>query len=87
MTALDQSRRYLVPVGPLGLRGEPDHTHLAVMDWNTRIEEWLTGVGVCGRSTAQGPLAAGTVATCPDCVEYQPVYEAMLGPCPALEVA
>jgi len=79
MTALDPSRRYLVPVAPLGLPGEPDHTHLAVMSWNTRIEEWLTWSAICGRSTAQGPLAVGTAATCPDCAAWRPVYEAMLG--------
>jgi hypothetical protein len=75
---LDRSRRYLRPVARLQLPDEPDLVHLAVYEWLPMFEAWATGPGLCGRSTAQGPLQEGTEVTCPDCQHYQPTYKAAL---------
>lgn len=75
---LDRSRRYLRPVARLQLPDEPDLVHLAVYEWLPMFEAWATGPGLCGRSTAQGPLEEGMEVTCPDCQHYQPTYQAAL---------
>ena len=77
-TALDRERRYLVPVDRIRLPDEPDLVHLALYEWQSRGEFWVTGLALCGRSTEQGPLAAGTEATCPDCQAFRPKYQAIL---------
>lgn len=74
----DISRQYLVPVGPNAPPGEPENTHLAVLSWNTRIEAWLTGLAVCGRSAAQGELDSETTVTCPECLEEKDRWEQIL---------
>lgn len=81
-TAYDPSRRYLVPVAPLALPLQPDHTHLAVMSWNARIEAWLTGEAICGRSVAQGEIEPGGTL-CPDCGERMEDYKLLLEAGPA----
>jgi hypothetical protein len=88
---LDKTRRYLRPVARIQLPDEPDVVHLSLYEWVDRIGMWLTGMALCGRSTAQGALPEGTEATCPDCAMHQPTYEAALareasscGPAPAL---
>lgn len=77
-TELDRARRYLVPVARLDLPDEPNIVHLALYQWLPQFEAWATGLALCGRSTAQGPLAEGTEVTCPGCQFYQPTYEAVL---------
>ncbi|MFF8840525.1 hypothetical protein [Streptomyces sp. NPDC015130] len=76
---LDARRRYLVPAGVLRLSGEPDHTHLALYTWNARMDGWLVGQGLCGRSVGGTPRFGGPAVACGACVEYLPVYEAALG--------
>ncbi|HEY5835040.1 hypothetical protein [Streptomyces sp.] len=77
----DTTRRYLVPVGPLGLPDEPDDTHLAVIRWNARMGAWLHGQAICGRSVTQGELPADRPPrnTCPDCARRQDDYEQIIG--------
>ena len=77
---LDRSRRYLKPVASLDLPAHPDEVHLAVYEWMPPFEAWATGPGLCGTSTRQGPLPAGTAVTCVQCQEWQPRYERMLAP-------
>lgn len=75
---LDRTRRYLRPVSRIPLPDEPDLVHLALYEWLPMFEAWATGLAICGRSTAQGPLPEGTETTCPDCLAYQPRYEVVL---------
>jgi hypothetical protein len=77
-TEPDKGRRYLVPVARLELPDEPDLVHLALYEWLPQFEAWATGLGVCGRSTKQGALSAGTKVTCSSCLRWQPVYEQIL---------
>jgi hypothetical protein len=77
-TELDKSRRYLMPVARLELPDEPDLVHLALYEWLPQFEAWVTGLGVCGRSTRQGALPPGTEVTCSSCLRWQPVYEQIL---------
>ncbi|MFD8777572.1 hypothetical protein [Streptomyces sp. NPDC059916] len=78
---LDKERRYLVPVSRLDRAGQPDVVvHLAVYEWLSMYQEWVTGPALCGYSAQQGPLEAGTVATCQACLEWKPRYERMLAP-------
>lgn len=78
-TDRDRGRRYLVTVGPILLPDEPQDAHLAILSWNTRIEEWLTGLAICGRVAAQGELDDGATVTCEDCENLRPDYERILG--------
>jgi hypothetical protein len=75
---LDTARRYLVPVARLDLPGEPDVVHLSLYTWEPRWNEWVTDLALCGRSTEQGALSAGTKVSCGECLEYRPRYEAAL---------
>lgn len=75
---LDRSRRYLCPVARLPLPEHPDVVHLAVYEWLPAFEAWVTGPGLCGSSTEQGPLPEGAAVTCVKCREWQPKYERML---------
>lgn len=75
---LDKTKVYLVPVPHLGLQDEPELVHLALYSWVERIDAWATEPGICGRSTAQGPLPEGTAVTCPGCLQRQPVYEQLV---------
>jgi hypothetical protein len=77
-TARDTAHRYLVTVGPELLAGEPDDIHLAVLTWNDRLEAWIHGPAVCGRSVPQGELPEGTKATCADCLGRKAAYERIL---------
>lgn len=79
-TALDKTRRYLVPVARLKLAGHPHDTHLSVYEWMPAFEAWVTGLALCGYSTEQGVLPEGTEVTCAGCMGYQPRYERMLTP-------
>jgi len=76
---LDRNRRYLVPVARLPLPDEPVLVHLALYEWLPQFDAWATGRGICGRSTAQGPLPDGTPVTCERCKELRPDYERHLG--------
>jgi hypothetical protein len=77
VTVYDRSRRYLVAVGPLGMPDEPDDTHLAVLGWNPRVEAWVHGVAICGRSVAQGEVTpAGRC--CRDCLQRAAEYTLIL---------
>lgn len=74
---LDKERRYLVPVARLALPDEPDVVHLSLYEWLPQLEDWVTGLALCGRST-EGQLPAGTEVTCPGCEHYRPTYETAL---------
>ncbi|MER0477085.1 hypothetical protein ABR737_01700 [Streptomyces sp. Edi2] len=77
-TKRDTSRRYLVPVARLELPGEPDLVHLSLCQWLPRVEEWATGLALCGRSAEQGALPEDMAVTCPECEAYRPKYQAVL---------
>jgi hypothetical protein len=77
--ARDRTRRYLVTVGPIPLPDEPQDVHLAILSWNARIEEWLTGQAICGRTAAQGELDDGATVTCKDCLNVRADFERILG--------
>lgn len=79
-TDLDRSRRYLRPVAAMPISDDPNGVHLAVYEWMSRVEAWVTGPGLCGESMKQGPLPEGTTVTCPRCLEWRPQYERMLAP-------
>jgi hypothetical protein len=80
VTELDKSRRYLRPVAPPDLPGVPQETHWSVYEWLPMFEAWATGMSLCGQSMRQGPLAAGTAVSCPECERWRPKYERMLAP-------
>lgn len=75
----DRSRRYLVTVGPVPLPDELQDAHLAILEWNARIAEWVTGQAICGRTAAQGELDTGVTMTCEDCLNVRPDFERILG--------
>ncbi|MFF8412863.1 hypothetical protein [Streptomyces omiyaensis] len=77
---LDPERRYLVPVGRLALPGEPDDVHLSLYRWMPAYETWATGMALCGRSAAQGPLPGPPEVTCAQCADLQPDYERYIAP-------
>jgi hypothetical protein len=80
-TALDKTRRYLCPVPATVISDDPNGVHLAVYSWlELGFDAWVTGPGICGESTMQGPLPEGTVVTCASCLEYKPKYERYLHP-------
>lgn len=79
-TELDRTRRYLRPVPATVISDDPDGVHLAVYSWLEMFDAWVTGPGICGESTMQGPLPEGTVVTCASCLAYQPKYERYLAP-------
>lgn len=79
-TELDRSRRYLRPVEALHLSDDAHLVHLAVYQWEPRLEEWVTGSALCGDSAEQGPLPEGTRVTCSGCEGWRPRYERMLAP-------
>lgn len=79
-TELDKTRRYLVPIGRLRLPSEPDVVHLTVYRWVPRVQEWFTGLALCGHSTEGEPLPAGTEVTCSGCREKKEDYERYLAP-------
>lgn len=74
-TELDKSQLYLVPVAHLALPDEPDVVHLAQYSWQDRLEAWVTGLAICGRSAEQGPLPEGTEVSCEGCLKWRPVHE------------
>jgi hypothetical protein len=78
MTELDKARRYLMPVGRLQLPDEPDVAHLSLYEWVPRMNEWATGLALCGASNEGSSLPEGTEVTCPGCQSYQPTYRAIL---------
>jgi hypothetical protein len=77
---LDITRRYLVPVASLKLADTPVEVHLSLYTWAVRIDEWVTGLSLCGASVEQGALPAGTTVTCVGCLQYEPVYRQWLEP-------
>lgn len=80
-TELDKARRYLRPVRATVISDDPDGVHLAVYSWlELGFDAWVTGPGICGESTMQGPLPDGTAVTCASCLAYQPKYERYLAP-------
>jgi hypothetical protein len=79
-TALDKTRRYLRPVRATVISDDSAGVHLAVYSWLEMFDAWVTGPGICGESTMQGPLPEGTAATCASCLAYQPKYERYLAP-------
>ena len=76
---LDVRRRYLIAVGSLFPRAEPQEVHLALYSFHERIDDWLVGQALCGISVASVPLGGGAVSECPGCAEYLPTYEQALG--------
>lgn len=74
----DITRRYLVTVGPYPLPDEPQDAHLALIGWETRLEMWLHGQAICGRTVPQGEMGTGVAVTCTDCLARQSEYEAIL---------
>lgn len=80
-TELDKTRRYLRPVRATVISDDPHGVHLAVYSWLALgFDAWVTGPGICGESTMQGPLPEGTAVTCPGCLERQGDYERYLAP-------
>lgn len=78
---LDKRRRYLRPVRATIISDDPDGVHLAVYSWlDLGFDDWVTGPGICGESTMQGPLPEDTAVTCAPCLEYKPKYERYLAP-------
>jgi hypothetical protein len=77
---LDQTRRYLMPVGRLQLPDEADVIHLSLFEWMPRAGAWGNGLSLCGASNEGPPLPEGTEVTCPGCQHYQPTYQAVLNP-------
>lgn len=79
----DRSRRYLVTVGPYPLPDEPQDAHLALVAWQPRLEMWLHGQAICGRTVPQGEQDDGTTVTCPECLAARARYEEILANDPA----
>jgi hypothetical protein len=78
---LDKTRRYLRPVRATIISDDPYGVHLAVYSWlELGFDAWVTGPGICGESTMQGPLPEGTAVTCAGCLERQADYERYLAP-------
>ncbi|MCW7991288.1 hypothetical protein XF35_40335 [Streptomyces platensis subsp. clarensis] len=75
---LDVRRRYLVAAGHLQLPAEPEAVHLALYSWQDRLEDWVVGQGLCGRSVDSVPLFGGAAASCGSCLSYLPAYEEAL---------
>ncbi|MEU6979643.1 hypothetical protein [Streptomyces sp. NPDC046371] len=75
---LDPRRRYLVAAGHLELPDEPAEVHLALYTWVERLEDWLVGQALCGRSVEGVPQFGGAGATCAGCASYLPTYEQAL---------
>ncbi|MFB9558613.1 hypothetical protein [Streptomyces roseoviridis] len=75
---LDVRRRYLVPAGHLQLPGEPTDVHLSLYTWHDRLDGWLVGQALCGRSV-EGVPVFGRCATCAGCAGWLPTYEQALG--------
>lgn len=74
----DITRRYLVTVGPYPLPDEPQDAHLALIGWETRLEMWLHGQAICGRTVPQGEMDTGVTVTCTDCLARQSEYQVIL---------
>lgn len=75
----EQPKRRLVPVACTTVEGAPDGVHLAKEEWEPRIEMWVTGPALCGRSARQGALPADTPITCTTgdgcCESYRDSYQ------------
>lgn len=79
-STLDRTCRYLRPVARLELPDQPNEVHLAIISWNTILEDWVHGLALCGYSTTQGALPEGTAVTCKGCLGYRDWYERTLAP-------
>lgn len=76
----DIARRYLVVAAEELPPGSHGDTHLVVLSWNARLEEWIHGQGICGQITRQGELADGSTVTCTGCLSRRADYERWLSP-------
>jgi hypothetical protein len=59
-----------VPVAPLDEPNAVD-VHLSLYEYLPRIDAWAHGLALCGISTRQGALPAGTAVTCEDCLQQR----------------